>query len=169
MFNVSVLKSTAATASARQLRCYFAQRSGRATQVSRARAPAPHSRCHTVLLLRNAGTAGRAATNRHWRRGFVRAGVSQRWPGVAGTSHGNVDVLGNFAGRDATRAVGGVDEIVTFLAGVFAANGVDEGQRRVKLLGGDQEARAIGCPFTDHVFHKAPPSGEEGGCEFRLP
>jgi len=99
----------------------------------------------------------------------VSAGVGQRWPGVAGTSHGNVDVLENFAGRDATRAVGGADKIVAFLAAVFAADGVDEGQRRVKLLGGDQEARAIGCPFTGHSFHKAHPSGEEGGCEFRLP
>ena len=128
----------------------------------------PFSDANSTSLC-NAGTAGRAAANRHWRRAFVRAGISERWPGVAGPSHGNVNVLEDFAGRNATRTVGGVDEIVAFLAGVFAADGVDEGERRVKLPGGDQEAGAIGFPFTGHMFHKAHPSGEEGGCEFRLP
>jgi hypothetical protein len=87
-------------------------------------------------------------------RGWDRGRVSQRWPGIGGTAHGNVDVLEDFAGRDAARTVGGENEIVAFLAGVFAADGIDEGKRRVKLLGGDEEARAISCPSTGHSFHK---------------
>jgi hypothetical protein len=50
-----------------------------------------------------------------------------------GVHHGNVNVLENFTGCDALYAVGGKNEIIAFLSGVFAAETVDEGKRCVKL------------------------------------
>src|ERR1700756_3561453 len=100
--------------------------------------------CQFSIMSGEAGAAiasGAAADGRLRSCGCGRVG--QRWPGIGGgAAHGNVDVLEDFPGRDAAGTVGGENEIVTFLTAVFAADGVDEGKGRVKLLGGDEEARA---------------------------
>jgi len=68
-------------------------------------------------------------------------------------AHGNIDILENFTGSDALGAVTGQDQVVTFLPGVFASDGVDEGEGRIELPGFDQKTCAIGCPFTSHTSH----------------
>ncbi len=56
-----------------------------------------------------------------------------------------------------------MNEVVARLPGVFSAEGVHKAKRLVELLGGDEEAGAVGGPFTCHTIHGSHPSGEEGG------
>ena len=52
-------------------------------------------------------------------REFAARGIGEQRSVVRG--HGDVDVLKDLAGSDADYAVGGFDEVVTFAAGVLAA------------------------------------------------
>jgi hypothetical protein len=65
--------------------------------------------------------------------------------------HWDIDVLEDAAGGDAEDAVGGFDEVVSFVSAVLAAEMVDEGESGTELFGGDQKARAVGLPFLFHV------------------
>ena len=51
--------------------------------------------------------------------------------------HGNVDILEDLARSDCDYAVGRLNEIVTFLTAVLAAEMVDEAKTGVELLGID--------------------------------
>lgn len=68
---------------------------------------------------------------------------------------GDIDVLKDLARSDPTGSVRRQDEVIPFLAGVFPADAVDESERFLELLGADQKASAIGCPFTVHTSHWA--------------
>ena len=81
--------------------------------------------------------------------------MGQGWPGITGTPHGDVDVLENFTGCNALRAIARKDQIVAFLPRVLASDGVDEGEGRVELPGPHEKARAVSCPLISHTFHSA--------------
>jgi len=84
-------------------------------------------------------------------RGFffrVRLGIRLEW---------DIDILEDLARGDAENAVGGFDEVVALAAGVLTAEGVGEGEAGGELLGLDQKASAIGCPWS--CFHERRPDG----------
>jgi hypothetical protein len=56
---------------------------------------------------------------------------------------GHVDVFENGLGGDASHAIGGLDEVVAALAGMFPAKRVGEDQGLGKLTGTHQEAGAV--------------------------
>ena len=58
----------------------------------------------------------------------------------------HVNVLENFAGRDAQNAVAPFDEVIAFAPRVFTAENVGKGEAGGELLSLDQEACAIGDP-----------------------
>ncbi len=68
--------------------------------------------------------------------------------------HGHVDVFENLPGRDAAGSVGRQNQVVAGLAGVFATEAIDKREGLIQLTGANQEASAIGCPFTKHSFHR---------------
>ena len=74
-------------------------------------------------------------------------------------AHGHVDIFKNQPGRDASGAVGGLDQIVAGLAAMFAAECVDEEERLCKLPGFDQEASAINFPCGGCFSHVHLPFG----------
>lgn len=51
--------------------------------------------------------------------------------------HGHVDIFKDRALRDASTAIGGLDQIIASLALMFPSEGVDEDERLVELLGFD--------------------------------
>lgn len=65
--------------------------------------------------------------------------------------HQDVNVLEDAARSDAEDAVGGFDEIVSFAAGMLAAEVVDEAETGSELFGLHQETRAVRLPFLFHV------------------
>jgi hypothetical protein len=83
-------------------------------------------------------------------------------PWIRRLIHWNVDVFEDFTRRDASGSIRGEHKIIADRAGVFASHAVDEGKWLVQLLGTDQEAGAIGFPFTSHFFHKSASFGGGG-------
>ena len=61
--------------------------------------------------------------------------------------HGDVNVFEDAARGNADDAVRGFDEIIAFATAMLASEMVDETEIRVKLLGLDQKASAVGIPF----------------------
>jgi hypothetical protein len=61
--------------------------------------------------------------------------------------HGDVNVFEDAARGNADYAVRGFDEIIAFATAMLASEMVDETEIRVKLLGIDQKASAVGIPF----------------------
>jgi len=78
---------------------------------------------------------------------------------LVGWTHGHVDIFKNQPGRDASGAVGGLDQIVAGLATMFPPKCIDEQKRLGKLAGFDQEARAINFPCGGCFSHVHHPSG----------
>ena len=72
-----------------------------------------------------------------------------------GCPHRHVDIFKNQAGSDALAAVGGLDQIVTGLAVMFAPECIDEDERFSELASFDQEAGAINFPCS-RVFLPVP-------------
>jgi len=77
----------------------------------------------------------------------------------AGRIHGDIDVFKDLARSDALKAVGGLDDVVAFLSGVFAAQWIGEGERGVELNGPDEEAGAVGFPIVNETAHDTFQSG----------
>ena len=73
-------------------------------------------------------------------------------------AHGHVDIFKNQPGRDASGAVGGLDQIVARLATMFPPKCIDEQQRLGELAGFDQETRAIDFPCGGRFSHVHHPS-----------
>lgn len=84
-----------------------------------------------------------------------RAELGQSWGGTFRGIDGDIDVLKDLARSDPAGSVRRQDEVIPFLTGVFPADAVDEIERFLELLGADQEARAIGRPFTVYTSHWA--------------
>src|SRR5437879_2425267 len=74
--------------------------------------------------------------------------------GMVRQVHGNVDVFKNLVRVDAEDAVGMFDEVVSFAAGVLAAQGVDEAEVGGELFGLDQKSCAVSLPLSS-FFHGA--------------
>ena len=77
-----------------------------------------------------------------------------------GGTHGYVDVLENFPGRDSQRAVGGFHKIVASLSAMFTSERIPELQGTGELPGPDQKSRPIDLPFVFCFPHFIPPLGE---------
>ena len=95
--------------------------------------------------------------------GFVEMGVERGGPGVAGSSHGDIDIFEDFAGSDALQAVGRFDQVVAGDSVVLAAERIGEDEGSVELSGLDQETRAVDLPKIGRAAHCVDPRGE--GCE----
>ena len=77
-----------------------------------------------------------------------------------GGTHGYVNVLKNFPGRDSQRAVGGFHKIVASLPAMFTSERIPELQGTGELPGPDQKSRAIDLPVAFCFPHVVPPLGE---------
>jgi hypothetical protein len=75
-------------------------------------------------------------------------------------THNHVDILEDLARSDAATAVGGLDQVVTRLATVFATERVDKREGLSELFCLDQEAGAIDVPFCRRFPHVLSPLGE---------
>ncbi len=84
----------------------------------------------------------------------------QQGPLLDGGTHGYVDILKNFPGRDSQRAVGGFHKIVASLPAMFTSERIPELQGTGELPGPDQKSRAIDLPFAFCFPHVVPPLGE---------
>lgn len=73
--------------------------------------------------------------------------------------HGDIDVFKNLAGSDALEAVGGLDEVVAFLSGVFAAQGIGEAKGCIELNGLNKEPGAVRFPIANETAHDTFHSG----------
>ena len=78
-----------------------------------------------------------------------------------GGTHGYINVLENFPGRDSQRAVGGLHKIVASLPAMFTSERIPELQGTGELPGADQKSRAIDLPFAFCFPHFIPPLGRE--------
>jgi hypothetical protein len=88
-------------------------------------------------------------------------------------THGHVNVFKNRARRDASTAVGGLNQVVAGLAVMFPPERVYEDEWLVELLGFDQESSAINLPCSRGFSHVPFPlwgrENEKGISDFRLP
>ena len=65
-----------------------------------------------------------------------------------GWAHGYIDIFKDLARRDASQAVRGFDQVVSFLSMVFASQGVDEVQGLGELSGPDEEPGTVDLPIV---------------------
>ena len=84
----------------------------------------------------------------------------QRGPLLNGGTHGYVDILKNFTGRNSLRAVRGFHKIVASLSAMFTPERIPELQGTGELPGSDQKSRPIDLPFAFCFPHFIPPLGE---------
>ena len=90
----------------------------------------------------------------------------QQGPLLNGGTHGYVNILKNFTGRDSLRAVGGFHKIVASLTAMFTPERIPELQGTGELPGSDQKSRPIDLPFAFCFPHFIPPLGEGRLLEF---
>ena len=79
---------------------------------------------------------------------------------LKGGTHGYVDILENFPGRDPLRAVGGFHKIVASLPAMFTSERIPELQGTGELPGSNQKSRPIDLPIAFYFPHFVPPLGE---------
>jgi len=79
---------------------------------------------------------------------------------LSGGTHGYVNVLENFPGRDSQRAIGGFHKIVASLPAMFTSERIPKLEGTGELPGPDQKSRAIDLPFAFCFPHVIPPLGE---------
>jgi hypothetical protein len=84
----------------------------------------------------------------------------QQGPLLNGGTHGYVDILKNFTGRDPLRAVRGFHKIVASLSAMFTSERIPELQGTGELPGSNQKSRPIDLPFVFYFPHFIPPLGE---------
>ena len=90
-------------------------------------------------------------------------------PSIVCQTHGNVNVFKNQPRRDATRTVGGLDQIIAGLAAMFPAERVDKEERLGELSSFDQKTRAIDFPCCRSFSHvHLPFGGRENEKAFRF-
>lgn len=71
----------------------------------------------------------------------------ERRLGSFGWAHSYIDIFKDLARRDASQAVRGFDQVVSFLSMVFASQGVDEMQGLGELSSPDQEPGTVDLPI----------------------
>lgn len=71
----------------------------------------------------------------------------ERRLGGFGWAHSYIDIFKDLARRDASQAVRGFDQVVSFLSMVFASQGVDEVQGFGELSGPDEEPGTVDLPI----------------------
>ena len=107
------------------------------------RSASPHGEGRKALRLRIGGIADRAARLRSAAVGL----------------EGHVDVLEEFARRDAEQAIEDLDKVVAGLAAMLAAEGVGEIEWVGKLTSAHDKTGAIDGPITFQI-HRISPFGE---------
>ena len=85
----------------------------------------------------------------------------QQGPLLNGGTHGYVDILENFTGRDSLRPVRGFHKIVAFLSAMFTSERIPELQGTGELPGSNQKSRPIDLPFVFYFPHLFHPWGRE--------
>ena len=84
----------------------------------------------------------------------------QQGPLLNGGTHGYIDILKDFTGRDSLRTVGGLHKIVAFLSAMFTSERIPELQGTGELPGPYHKSRPIDLPFVFYFPHFIPPLGE---------
>ena len=85
-------------------------------------------------------------------------GLKQGWGGASGGAQRYVNVFEEMARSDTAQAIGGLDQVVAGLSGMFAAEGVGEDERGGEFTGVHEEASAVGGPWCLSV-HEDPSRG----------
>lgn len=85
----------------------------------------------------------------------TQSGADRRPPFDGRRPYQDIDILEDLARGDATAAVGGLDQVVTRLATVFATERVEEREGLGELFCLDQEPGAINVPCCGRFPHVA--------------